>query len=178
MHARSRTARAKVGIGPSAPTTSAFLANELSWRVRTLPCWPRLRDDLRDLDCLPVVRLHGDVKPEHILVETGAAVLVDWEACARGPDVLDRADVAFRVIRDLTYADSFTAVSAAQLSRSEHHATALAWRLTLWLDRLRDALTGDSVMLAERMARLPGEPDPIARAACIMRDARDEGVQY
>jgi hypothetical protein len=179
LHVHETTQGAGPGWnGPYFSTTSAFLASQLSRSMRSLSFWPRLRCHLRSLDTLPVVWLHGDVKPEHILTGAGHAVLVDWEACSRGPAVLDQTDATFRVLRDLTYTSRLTPDATASLSRTKHHTIALTWRLILWLDRRHDALSQGAITLAERTARLPDVLDPIATAANILRDAHRKGVQF
>lgn len=61
---------------------------------------------------------------------------MDWEASARGPAALDHADIAFRVIQDLTYAGiSPSSIETASQELSPYVAAALAWRVALWLDR-------------------------------------------
>ena len=179
LHACGTAERAGPGWhGPQSSTTSAFLASQLSTRVRALPTWPRLDNHFRDLDTLPIVLLHGDVKPEHVLTGSGHAMLVDWEACARGPAVLDQSDATFRVLRDLAYFNRLTSGATSLLPRTRHHTIALAWRLTLWLDRRHSVLSEDTVALAERIARLPDAPNPIATAASIIQDAQRMGVQF
>lgn len=179
LHAREITREAGYGWNdPRSSATSVFLASQLSQHTRSLSFWPQLRDHLRSLDVLPVVRLHGDVKPEHILIGAGPHVLVDWEACARGPAVLDETDATFRVLRDLAYANQLTSGATALLPRTEQHAIALTWRIVLWLDRRHDAPSPRGIALAERAARLPDVPDPISMAADILRDAQREGIQY
>lgn len=179
LHGHETTKGAGPGwSSPHSSTASAFLASQLSQTMRSLSCWPQLCGHLRCLDTLPVVWLHGDVKPDHILTEAGHAVLVDWEACSRGPAVLDQADATFRVLRDLTYASRLTPDATVRLSRARHHMIALTWRLTLWLDRRHSTLSQRAVALADRIARLPDAVDPIATAASVLSDAQRRGVQY
>ena len=54
------------------------------------------RDDVavRVLDGLPRTLLHGDVRTENILVNSPAAVLVDWGSARIGPAMLDLSNVA------------------------------------------------------------------------------------
>jgi hypothetical protein len=179
LHAAETLEKAGSGWqGLQSPTTSAFLASQISPRMRSLSAWPRLGTQLRDLDTLPIVLLHGDVKPEHVLTGPGHAMLVDWEASSRGPAVLDQSDATFHVLRDLAYANRLSSAATTLLPRTRHHTVALAWRLILWLDRRHSALSPDAIALAERIARVPDAPHPIATAASIMRAAESIGVEY
>ncbi|OKJ31535.1 aminoglycoside phosphotransferase [Streptomyces sp. CB01580] len=122
--------------GPVPP--SRFLLEQLSRRCRLMPWWEALDTALRPIDAHPVVHLHGDLKPEHFLVDGERVRVVDWEASACGPAVLDYTDVAFHLVRDLVYEGVPPGrVPVDLLTGLPFSGPALAWRLLLWLDRRR-----------------------------------------
>ncbi|WP_411145854.1 phosphotransferase family protein [Streptomyces sp. x-80] len=115
-----------------------FLLDQLSPRCRLRPWWAALSEALQLLDSQPVVHLHGNLKPEHLLVDNGKLHVVDWEASARGPAVVDYTDVAFHLVRDLLYEGVPPGrVPVGLMARLPFSGPALAWRLLLWLDRRR-----------------------------------------
>ncbi|SDH42330.1 Phosphotransferase enzyme family protein [Sinosporangium album] len=121
-------------------STSEYLTGMLSARARRTSWWLELCSKLADLDGAPLVHLHGDVKPEHILVEAGRMYVVDWEACARGPAVMDVADAVFHAVRDYQYDSVEGCVASAlrALALTDHNMPPLlAWRVALWADRRR-----------------------------------------
>jgi aminoglycoside phosphotransferase (APT) family kinase protein len=123
----------------SAPVPAhRFLLEQFSPRCRLLPWWEALDATLRPIDAHPVVRLHGDLKPEHFLVDGERVHVVDWEASACGPAVLDYTDVAFHLVRDLVD-DGVPPgeIPVDLLTGLPFSGPALAWRLLLWLDRRR-----------------------------------------
>jgi aminoglycoside phosphotransferase (APT) family kinase protein len=116
------------------------LTGQLTSRARHQPWWPHLAGHLTDLNPLPAVRLHGDIKPEHLLVSPDQTYAIDWEACATGPALCDHADIAFHAIRDLAYSGGKpNALVETPSTRDARLAPLLAWRLTLWADRRRHA---------------------------------------
>ncbi|MFE7424999.1 aminoglycoside phosphotransferase family protein [Streptomyces sp. NPDC057545] len=122
--------------GPAPP--HRFLLEQFSPRCRLMPWWEALDTALRPIDAHPVVRLHGDLKPEHFLVDGERVHVVGWEASACGPAVLDYTDVAFHLVRDLVYEGVPPGdVPVDLLTGLPFSGPALAWRLLLWLDRRR-----------------------------------------
>ncbi|WP_149180952.1 aminoglycoside phosphotransferase family protein [Streptomyces sp. TRM49041] len=119
-------------------TQRGFLLRQLSPRCRLLPWWAELAELLAPIDSHPVVRLHGDLKPEHLLVDGDWLHVVDWEASGRGPAVADHADVAFHLARDLIYGGlPHRQLPEDVIRRLVLSGSVLAWRLLLWLDRRR-----------------------------------------
>lgn len=115
-----------------------FLLDQLSSRCHRLPWWSVLSAALQTIDAHPVVHLHGDLKAEHLLVDGNRLHVVDWEASARGPAVLDYTDVVFHLIRDLLYEDVPPGrIPVDLVTRLPFSGPVLAWRLLLWLDRRR-----------------------------------------
>ncbi len=115
-----------------------FLLDQFSPRCRSLPWWAVLSEALQPVDSHPVVRLHGDLKPEHLLIESERLHVVDWEASACGPAVLDYTDVVFHLVRDLLYEGTPPGrIPVDLLTRLPFSGPVLAWRLLLWLDRRR-----------------------------------------
>ncbi|GAA4671333.1 aminoglycoside phosphotransferase family protein [Streptomyces youssoufiensis] len=119
-------------------SASQFLLDQFSARCRWMPWWAALREALHAVDAHPTVHLHGDLKPEHLLVGGGRLHVVDWEASACGPAVLDYTDVVFHLVRDLLYEGVAPARIPVDLTdRLPFCGPVLAWRLLLWLDRRR-----------------------------------------
>ncbi|MET9849721.1 aminoglycoside phosphotransferase family protein [Streptomyces ossamyceticus] len=119
-------------------TQHQFLLDQFSQRCRQRPWWAALAEVLQPLETHPVVYLHGDLKPEHLLVHDHHLSVVDWEASARGPAVLDYTDVAFHLVRDLLYMGvKPSRVPIDLIARLPFNGPVLAWRLLLWLDRRR-----------------------------------------
>ncbi|MHB9759913.1 aminoglycoside phosphotransferase family protein [Streptomyces sp. BYX5S] len=117
---------------------SQFLLDQFSARCRWLPWWATLGEVLQPVDAHPVVYLHGDFKPEHLLVDGERLHVVDWEASACGPAVLDYTDVVFHLVRDLVYEGVAPArIPVDLVTRLPFSGPVLAWRLLLWLDRRR-----------------------------------------
>ncbi|MGW0879599.1 aminoglycoside phosphotransferase family protein [Streptomyces sp. NPDC002671] len=145
-----------------------FLLNQLSPRCRLRPWWAALTEALQPLESHPVVYLHGDLKPEHLLVDDHQLSVVDWEASARGPAVVDYADVVFHLVRDLLYAGVKPGpVPIDLMSRLPFSGSALAWRLLLWLDRRRPQ---DIDLIATRdVYRLAAEDHAPAAYALLTR---------
>ncbi|MFJ2813722.1 MULTISPECIES: aminoglycoside phosphotransferase family protein [unclassified Streptomyces] len=146
----------------------SFLLDQLSARCRQLPWWPELEAALKPCNELPVVYLHGDLKPEHLLLDGHQLHIVDWEASGRGPAVSDHADAAFHLIRDMIY----TSVEPRRLpigAISQLHVSGaiLAWRLALWLDRRR---SGDiHLVSAHDLYQLAAEDDLAAACGQLAR---------
>ncbi|MFD7975984.1 phosphotransferase family protein [Streptomyces sp. NPDC059071] len=119
-------------------THRGFLLRQMSPRCRLLPWWVDLAELLAPIDSHPVVRLHGDLKPEHLLIDGDRLHVVDWEASGRGPAVADHADVAFHLARDLIYGElPYRRLPEDVVRRLVLSGSVLAWRLLLWLDRRR-----------------------------------------
>ncbi|WP_051774240.1 aminoglycoside phosphotransferase family protein [Streptomyces sp. NRRL S-237] len=151
--------------GPGDPTTqSCFLLAQLSGRCRTRPWWAAMEKALQPLESHPVVHLHGDLKPEHLLVDGGGLHVVDWEASGRGPAVVDYADVVFHLIRDLIYEDALPGrIPVDRMSELPLEGPVLAWRLLLWLDRRRPSDL--DLISTHDVDRLTAEEHPAA--ACM-----------
>lgn len=127
------------GARRSTPVSSRrFLLDQFSPRCQWLPWWSVLDEALQPIDSHPVVHLHGDLKPEHLLVDGQRLHVVDWEASACGPAVLDYTDVVFHLLRDLLYEGVPPGRIPVELvTRLPFNGPVLAWRLLLWLDRRR-----------------------------------------
>ena len=126
------------GEGRSPAPQHQFLLDQLSPRCRKRSWWAALAEALQPLESHPVVYLHGDLKPEHLLVDDYQLSVVDWEASARGPAVVDYADVVFHLVRDLLYGGTKPGrVPVDLMTRLPFSGPVLAWRLLLWLDRRR-----------------------------------------
>lgn len=157
-------------------TQQQFLLEQLTARCRQKPWWTELEDALEPINASPTVYLHGDLKPDHLLVDGERLHIVDWEASCRGPAAGDFADVAFHLVRDLIYA----AVSPSDLPTSliadmPLHGPVLAWRLIRWLDRRRP--TDIDLLPADDVCRLATEDRPtricghLARTVASLRRA-------
>ncbi|MGW4285441.1 aminoglycoside phosphotransferase family protein [Streptomyces sp. NPDC004673] len=112
-----------------------LLLDQLSPRCRLRPWWAVLAEALQPLESHPAVYLHGDLKPEHLLLDDHQLSVVDWEASARGPAVVDYTDVVFHLVRDLLYEGVKPGrISIDLITRLPFSGPVLAWRLLLWLD--------------------------------------------
>ncbi|MFE2928087.1 aminoglycoside phosphotransferase family protein [Streptomyces goshikiensis] len=151
--------------GPGDPTTQpCFLLDQLSRRCRTRPWWAAMEKALRPLESHPVVHLHGDLKPEHLLVDGQRLHVVDWEASGRGPAVVDYADVVFHLVRDLIYEDALPGrIPVDRMAELPLEGPVLAWRLILWLDRRRPS--DIDLISTHDVDRLTAEEHPAA--ACM-----------
>lgn len=130
------------------------------------------------IDAHPTVHLHGDLKPEHLLVDGEHLHVVDWEASACGPAVLDYTDVVFHLVRDLLYEDVAPARIPVDLAdRLPFCGPVLAWRLLLWLDRRR---TQDiDLVTTHDIVRLTAEEQAVSAyqsLAAIVAHLRAAGV--
>ncbi|MGK5532401.1 aminoglycoside phosphotransferase family protein [Streptomyces sp. URMC 129] len=124
--------------GGSTVTHRDFLSGQLSPRCHRQPWWQEFHAMLAALDLEPTVYLHGDIKPEHLLIDGARVHVIDWEASARGPAVCDYADIMFHLVRDLVYAGTPQHhLPLHALSQVPAFGPAVAWRLVLWLDRRR-----------------------------------------
>jgi aminoglycoside phosphotransferase (APT) family kinase protein len=122
----------------SVVSSHQFLLDQFSPRCPSLSWWSVLSEALQPIDSHPVVRLHGDLKPEHLLIDGERLHVVDWEASACGPAVLDYTDVVFHLVRDLLYGGMPPGrIPVDLLTRLPFSGPVLAWRLLLWLDRRR-----------------------------------------
>lgn len=120
-----------------------------------------LDEALQTIDSHPAVRLHGDLKPEHFLVDSGRLHVVDWEARACGPAVLDYTDVAFHLVRDLVYEGVPPGrIPVDLLTQLPFSGPVLACRLFLWLDRRRTQDVG--LVTAHDVARLATEEQAVS----------------
>lgn len=159
-------------------TASDYLLSPLSPRCHRELWWPDLRALLRPLDTEPFVFLHGDIKPEHLLVQGTQTHVVDWEACARGPAGCDFADAVFHAVRDLLYAGATPGrLPGTSLSDLPVTGPLLAWRVVRWLDRRRpsdmDAL---SLPALYRLAGAPTPASAVLELAHLVAVLRDHGV--
>ncbi|MGW0841424.1 aminoglycoside phosphotransferase family protein [Streptomyces sp. NPDC002787] len=160
----------------SPATQYQFLLDQLSPRCRERPWWAALAEALQPLESHPVVYLHGDLKPEHLMVDDHQLSVVDWEASARGPAVVDYADVVFHLVRDLLYTGMKTGrVPIDLMNRLPFSGPVLAWRLLLWLDRRRpqdiDLIPARDVHLLAAEDHAPAAYALLARAVSAMRAA-------
>jgi Phosphotransferase enzyme family len=115
-----------------------FLSGQLSPRCRRQPWWQGFYAVLAALDREPTVYLHGDIKPEHLLIDGARVHVVDWEASARGPAACDYADIMFHLVRDLVYARTpQKRIPLDVIGQVPVFGPVVAWRLVLWLDRRR-----------------------------------------
>jgi hypothetical protein len=99
------------------------------------------------------------------LVDDDRVHVVDWEASARGPAVVDYTDVVFHLVRDLLYEGVPPKdVPVGLMTRLPFSGPVLAWRLLLWLDRRRpediDLVTAREVgrLTAVSLLRAVGVP--------------------
>lgn len=156
------------------------LLEQLSPRCRQQPWWKVLYAELAPLDEQPTVYLHGDIKPEHLLVDDETVHIVDWEASARGPAVCDHADIMFHLVRDLVYAEGDVdsqRLPVDVLSQVPVVGPVLAWRVVRWLDRRR---LGDIEILSpdilHRLADTPTPTDAVRALGSFVTRCRDHGV--
>lgn len=163
---------------PARQSTSDFLASQLSHRLRAHPGWHRLRQQLSTLDSLPTVLLHGDLKPEHMLTGPNGTFLVDWEACARGPAVLDQGDIAFRIAREVAYSELPKGSVARILTVSPLLSIAIAWRLARWLDRRHDKLNDSLETIFSEVLNLTISNTPEHDVETIAEQASIAGTRY
>ncbi|MEU6572534.1 aminoglycoside phosphotransferase family protein [Streptomyces sp. NPDC046805] len=116
----------------------SHLLSQLSSRCRALSWWPVLHAALADVDDAQPVHLHGDLKPEHFIVEGRHLSVIDWESSTVGPAIRDHADAAFHLVRDLLYAGTSPQhIPVQHIGQLPVIGSALAWRIALWLDRRR-----------------------------------------
>ncbi|RBM22520.1 aminoglycoside phosphotransferase family protein [Streptomyces sp. PT12] len=126
------------GDGGSTITHRESLSGQLSPRCRRQPWWQDFHAMLAALDPEPTVYLHGDIKPEHLLIDGARVHVVDWEASARGPAVCDYADIMFHLVRDLVYLGApRQRLPLDVIGQVPAFGPVVAWRLVLWLDRRR-----------------------------------------
>ncbi|MGW4978220.1 phosphotransferase [Streptomyces mirabilis] len=145
-----------------------FLLDQFSPRCRLRPWWEALTKALQPLESHPVVHLHGDLKPEHLLVDDDRVHVVDWEASARGPAVVDYTDVVFHLVRDLLYEGVPPKdVPVGLMTRLPFSGPVLAWRLLLWLDRRRPE--DIDLVTAREVGRLTAEEQAPAAYAALAR---------
>lgn len=147
--------------GDALGSNRGFLLAQLTGRCRELPWWHDLEDALEQYEEVPTVYLHGDLKPEHLLVDGSRLHLVDLEASGRGPAMSDHADAVFHALRDLIYtAATPRRLPIGTVSQLGSPGAVLAWRLALWLDRRR---SGDIHLIPARdLYQLAAEDDPAA----------------
>jgi hypothetical protein len=155
-----------------------FLVDQLSPRCRAQTWWSALCNALSPLDEEQTVYLHGDIKPEHLLVGEDDVHVVDWEAAARGPAVCDTVHAVFHLLRDLVYSSvPPRAVPVEIVSSIPVPGGVAAWRIVHWLDRRRpqdlNALTADalSALLTSVTAA-----DVVNELVRLIAELRDHGV--
>lgn len=184
LASRLRSTGPADGCGPGWQTTEArrpadlYLTDQLTNRALRQPWWPHLAEHLTKLNSLPAVRLHGDIKPEHLLVAPDQTYVVDWEACATGPALCDQTDIAFHAIRDLAYGGRQPSMIIEAIPTGEAQlGPMLAWRLALWADRRRPA--DSSRLRSDLIHRLCCAPSPTAalrQLAVALNQMRDAGT--
>ncbi|MET9479955.1 aminoglycoside phosphotransferase family protein [Streptomyces sp. NPDC006638] len=160
----------------STVSSHQFLLDQFSSRCRSLPWWAVLSEALQPIDSLPVVRLHGDLKPEHLFVDGERLHVVDWEASACGPAVVDYADVVFHLVRDLLYGGVPPGrIPVDLLTRLPFSGPVLAWRLLLWLDRRRtqdiDLITAHDVYRLAAEEQAASAYRSLAQSVALLRAA-------
>ncbi|MFF7737280.1 phosphotransferase [Streptomyces sp. NPDC007984] len=160
----------------SVVSSHQFLLDQFSHRCRSLPWWAVLSEALQAIDSHPVVRLHGDLKPEHLLVDGERLHVVDWEASACGPAVLDYADVVFHLVRDLLYQGVPPGrIPVDLLTRLPFSGPVLTWRLLLWLDRRRtrdiDLITAHDVYRLAAQEQAAFAYRSLAESVALLRAA-------
>ncbi|MDF9814172.1 aminoglycoside phosphotransferase family protein [Streptomyces sp. SPB162] len=153
-----------------------FLLDQLSSRCQRLPWWPVLNRALRSIDSYSVVHLHGDLKPEHLLVDGESLHIVDWEASACGPAVLDYTDVVFHLVRDLLYEGVRPwRIPVDLVTWLPFSGPVLTWRLLLWLDRRRaqdiDLVTTRAVYELAAEEHAASAYGSLAQAVALLRAA-------
>lgn len=149
-------------------TQRQFLLDQLSQRCRQQPWWAALAEALRPLESHPVVYLHGDLKPEHLLVHDHQLSVVDWEASARGPAAVDYTDVVFHLVRDLLYTGAKPdRVPIDLITRLPFNGPVLAWRVLLWLDRRRPQ--DIDLIAARNVHRLAAQDHAVTGYASLAR---------
>lgn len=162
----------------SAVTHRDFLSGQLSPRCRCQLWWQDFHAMLAALDPEPTVYLHGDIKPEHLLIDGARIHVVDWEASARGPAPCDYADIMFHLVRDLVYAGTPQQhLPLDVLSQVPAFGPVVAWRLALWLDRRRPedihALAPHDVY---RLSRTSTPADAARELGGLIAEFRRHGV--
>jgi phosphotransferase family enzyme len=164
--------------GSSAVTPRDFLSEQLSPRCRHQPWWQEFHAMLAALDPEPTVYLHGDLKPEHLLIDGARVHVVDWEASARGPAVCDYADIMFHLVRDLVYARTpQPRLPLDVLSQVPAFGPVVAWRLVLWLDRRRpEDLHSLAPHDIHRLSRTSTPADAARELGGLIAEFRSNGV--
>ena len=110
------------------------------------------------------------------MVDDHQLSVVDWEASARGPAVLDYIDVVFHLVRDLLYTGVKPgSVPIDLVTRLPFSGPVLAWRLLLWLDRRRpqdiDLVVARDVQRLATEDHAPAAYASLARAVSALRTA-------
>lgn len=145
-----------------------YLLDQLSERCRRRAWWAELGASVPRLEVDPTVYLHGDLKPEHLLVDGDDVYVVDWEACGRGPAVSDCADVVFHLIRDILYGEAeCRRLPTGLLATFGAAGPILAWRLIRWLDRRRPQ--DIDLVPPSDVTDLVAEDDPVSACEKLAR---------
>ncbi|WP_170180448.1 aminoglycoside phosphotransferase family protein [Actinomadura pelletieri] len=150
LHAKPAPNARSCWAGPGGSTTDLLLG-QLTSRWAHHAWADDLRAALWTAERIPRVLLHGDVKPDHLIVSDDTVSVVDWEAAACGPITLDHADMIFHALRDLAFNDGVepdpagVAAALGPWRVGDAITGLLTWRLVLWADRRR----------REDFARLP-----------------------
>lgn len=148
-----------LGPGREPTKTSEFLVGQFSARAPETSAWPAVREAAQLLDGSTIVRLHGDIKPEHFIAQGELDYVVDWEACAYGPSVCDEADFLFHLVRDLVYLDGHVdLLPTVRTDDLNALAAAAVLRLALWADRRRLSDLGH-ISLTTMMAMMGSESE-------------------
>jgi aminoglycoside phosphotransferase (APT) family kinase protein len=164
--------------GGATTSHSRFLLAQLSPRCHEQPWWEDLNRLLGQVDQMPTVYLHGDIKPEHLLVDGEMVHVVDWEASFRGPAACDHADIVFHLVRDLLYsAVDLRHLPVDAIGQIPLAGPVLAWRVALWLDRRRPQdLGGLSPYDLHRLADAPTGTDAVLAVGHVIAACRNRGT--
>lgn len=109
-------------------------------------------DDLRAADEVvqatggPIRLIHGDLKPDNVLIKNGRPVVIDWDTCGRGPIWRDLGALVGSMYDE--WALSITGDDASQIQAGfsiDVVHQAVAWSLGGYLGR--DHISGEAIRL-------------------------------